>query len=1054
MTSQSAFSRHVPSIRHLLVCLVAATAITQCSASWMTLVGSSVLSAVALAGGIGAGLALTAFVLWSTDPWLVSVHRLRFGVPVVLILTAFGAWISPRLLQATLDAGVATFFSTTTFRVCLSLVFPSCVIAVLSSLAMTPVIWSGRDAGRDWRDTLLMLFVVCPMACVQAFGDLPMSWTVTALCAVSALVWLLTVPVRLNSHEERVFPAKKRLSVSGWSSVAQLMCSAYLGVVVIGGFAYLTPPSFLQLLLSMSIAAGALAVFRLVFGKSLILTSGTVCGGLLLVAGLPACFPLLTELNLTLNLHVTSAALLIVLRSAECSLWLFATFVPWLVCSSDEERNSSALPHVAAMFAGIFCGLVVTSTAVWSAGLLMGIVFQCLIVLPVVLRVRGPQFVSGWVRVSLQAACLAFPVGLTLLVHPDTAGSSRLLFSERTLAALQRDVDTDLIAQSDASRLLEGVQTFDGELTVWRRLGDVVEFRLHGVSAGQVSTDTRVTPQPAEDILPAIIGLASHPQPGRVLVLGDETGVALQTCTHFPVQQIVAVRSSRQVTELASAYTWKQDAFPADSDDRVVLKHAPVEMAIRDRSLERFDVVISAPGPVSSMGTAAFWSGEFYESVKNRMASEGVFCQRFRRSDLGPEPLREALATLAGVFEHAGAIQTVPGEILLLATDAESGLIHPDLLNRLQREHVRRELTGAAWDWSQVAVLPLANAGDRLGLFGTQPRPAALSAAKAQVLLRYPLEAARSGNKAEELAIAFSPYQMQIASAIPVGEAHEEAKRRLSGIAQQLEILAGMPDQPWTYRRSLRMEMQRSPRPPLEVIADGKIMKEAHPLDKARQDYFLQLGSALMSAARGETDSLKKVQDLYRFAETGEPLMGHFAHYEIVRLHEMLNHPALNEELIHRLHTVFFTTPSDASVRPVIAAMEQLVEHPELIPDKAERYDQLNSLVQKLIERWEARTAWEPRSAIRVQNDVDQSVRVTNLAVEQMEGLRESAALSNADFLRRRRFINAALISPLRQYKDQVLAHRMKTAPPTATEGEVPNDLPLLVNPASTLNTN
>jgi hypothetical protein len=72
-----------------------------------------------------------------------------------------------------------------------------------------------------------------------------------------------------------------------------------------------------------------------------------------------------------------------------------------------------------------------------------------------------------------------------------------------------------------------------------------------------------------------------------------------------------------------------------------------------------------------------------------------------------------------------------------------------------------------------------------------------------------------------------------------------------------------------------------------------------------------------------------------------------------------------------------------------------------------------------------------------------------------MEELRESAALSNADFLRRRRFINAALISPLRQYKDQVLAHRMKTAPPapTPTDGEVPKDLPLLVNPASTLNT-
>lgn len=1011
------------------------------------------MSVAALIVGIGAGLALTVFWLWSSDPWLGTVPRRRFSVPVVLMLMAFAAWIAPGLLQSTLDAGVATFFRMTGFSVWLSLVFPACVLAVLSSLALTPVVWSGRDAGRDWRETLLMLIFVSPVVCVQAFWNLPVAMSVTVLCAVSALVWLLTASVRQDRTVDRVL-AKSRPSAPNWLTVAQLLCSAYLAVVVVGAFAYLIPPGFVQLLISGSMAAAGLAVTRLAFRKSLNMTLGTTFLGLLLLAGLPACFPILTRFNLTLNLHVTSAALLFALRSAECSLWLMAAFLPWLAVSSEEERDSSAVPHLAAMFAGIFCGLVVTSAAAWSVGLLVGVVFQCGLALPVVFSVRGPLFLSNIVRVSLQVAGLAIPVGLTVLVQPDTAGSSRLLFSERTLVALQRDVEPDLIAQSDASRLLQGLQTADGEVTLWRRLGEVVEFRLRGVPAGQVSTDTRVTPQPAEDILPAILGLASHPQPGRVLVLGDETGVALQTCTHFPVQQIVAIRSCQQMTDLASAYTWKQDAFPADTDNRVILRHAPVELAIRDRSLERFDVVISAPGPVSSMETAGVWSEEFYQAVKNRMASEAVFCQRFRRSDLGPEPLRDALATLAGVFRHAGAIQTVPGEILLLATDAESGLIHPDLLTRLQREHVQRELTGAAWDWSQVSILPLASAGDRLGLFSSEPMPMALSAARAQVLFRYPLEAARSANKAEELAIAFSPYQMQIASAIPVGEAHEEAKRRLSGIAQQLEILAGMPDQPWTYRKSLRMEMQRSPRPPLEVIAAGKIVKEAHPLDKARQDYFLRLGSALMSAARGESDSLGKVQELYRFAESGEPLMAYFSHYEIVRLHEMLNHPALNEELMHRLHTVFFTTPSDASVRPVIAAMEQLVEHPELIPDEAERYDQLNSLVQKLIERWEARTAWEPRSAIRVQNDVDHSVRVTNLAIEQMEKLRGTAKLSHSEFLRRRRFINAALIGPLRQYKEQVLAHRMKTTQPTPSEGEVPNDMPLLVSPGPSLNTN
>jgi hypothetical protein len=367
---------------------------------------------------------------------------------------------------------------------------------------------------------------------------------------------------------------------------------------------------------------------------------------------------------------------------------------------------------------------------------------------------------------------------------------------------------------------------------------------------------------------------------------------------------------------------------------------------------------------------------------------------------------------------------------------------------------VLRELAGAGWDWSQISVLPLVSTSDRLGMFSTRPMPQATTAARAQILFQQPWEAARGGNKSVELAEVFGPHQMQIASAIPVGEAHEEAKRRLSGLAQQLEILAGMPDQPWTYRKSLRMEMQRSPRPPMEVIENGKIVREAHPLDKARQDYFLSLGSALMAASQNASDALSRVQQLSRFASTGEPLMGHFAHYEIVRLHEMLNHPAPAEELVHRLHTVFFTTPTDASVRPVIAAMEQLVESPELIPDEAERFDQLNSLVQKLIERWEARTAWEPRSAVRVQQDVDQSVRVTNLALEQMELLSRSAALSNAEFRNRRRFVNAALINPLRQYRDQVLAHRMKTTQPAPDDNEVPNDLPLLVTPPSPVTTN
>ena len=322
-----------------------------------------------------------------------------------------------------------------------------------------------------------------------------------------------------------------------------------------------------------------------------------------------------------------------------------------------------------------------------------------------------------------------------------------------------------------------------------------------------------------------------------------------------------------------------------------------------------------------------------------------------------------------------------------------------------------------------------------------------------QTTLNWPVEAARIADKAEELRLAFAPWQKQLASALPVTEAHHEAKRRLSSLAQQIEILAGMPDQPWTYRRSLRMEMQQHPRPPLEKVENGRIIRVSHPLDEERQQYFRTLGAALMAAASDQQAALELVRRLVRFARSGDPLMGHFSHYEIVRLHELLNHPAPAEELQHRLHIVFFAAASDASVRPVITALDQLVRQPELVQQPSERFDQLNGLLQKLIERWEARTAWEPKSAVRVQNDVDQSVRISNLALDQMQELAGQIGVSNSDFLYRRRYINEALIVPLRDYRDQVLAHRMKTQP-LSSDGEDPDDQPLLIPATQSLNTN
>jgi hypothetical protein len=418
------------------------------------------------------------------------------------------------------------------------------------------------------------------------------------------------------------------------------------------------------------------------------------------------------------------------------------------------------------------------------------------------------------------------------------------------------------------------------------------------------------------------------------------------------------------------------------------------------------------------------------------------------------------MSSMMEEFEHVGVIQAVPGELILMATNNSNGLVDPQIMSRLQREHVKQQIATTGWDWSQVAVLPLINANDPIGMFSHEERPRAISIRNGGFSLSHPIESMRHADKSVELRLAFGPHQVQLASTIPLNDDVKEAQRRLNSLQQQIEILAGMPDQPWTYRKSLRMEMQRDPRPPIEEVANGQIVKTAHPLDKLRKEYFISLGNALhmASIAAGaeltdpdRAELLEGITAVTRFADACEPLMSHFAHYEIIRLHELSGRLSPQDEFQHRLHIVFYTTPTDASVRPVISALEQLVEHPALVQNDVERYDLLNSLAQKLIERWEARTAWEPRSALRVQNDVEKSVRVVNMAMDHMERIAAACQVPDSEFLRRRRYITAALISPLRDYRDQVLAHRSKSEAangPTPAEPntEDPSDLPLLIN--------
>ncbi|MEZ6059411.1 MAG: hypothetical protein R3C19_03515 [Planctomycetaceae bacterium] len=648
----------------------------------------------------------------------------------------------------------------------------------------------------------------------------------------------------------------------------------------------------------------------------------------------------------------------------------------------------------------------------------------------------------------------AASVALAVLTPLDQAAPARLLFSSRSFQALRLGMDRDLIPAADSARLLSSTETTAGVLSVWSLAGNLVELRRNGLPCGIVSTDTLTTPQPVPEVATAVLGLTIHPSPGSALILGDDAGLNLRTCCDFPVHTIVAVREDPAATAFASQFVWPALPIMPGQDDRVRFLNGPAALAMRRHSDQRFDVVITGTANPFSKASQPQLTQDFYRSVAARLTTDGVLSQRFQQYDLGAEPLVTLLSTASTVFSKVAAIQVAPGEIVLVATNSQTPLLDAGFLARLEKDHVRRELGRSGWDWAQLAGLPIIDAQDPIGLFDHEtPRPPVRSGS-GQFVFGLPWDAERWGDKAGELRDMFAPHQMRIAEATPGGPQHDEFRRRISAVAQQSEILANFPDQPWPYRNSLKMEMLRNPRPPREIVRDGQIRQVPDPADEFRKNYFIALGEALSSVGQkqGVTEAMAAIN---RFTLQYEPLISHFAHHELVRLHELASHPAPDEELAHRLHTVYFHEPGDHSVRHIAAAIDSLLQAPDQSLTPGQRFDHLNAMLQELIQRWQTRTQYEPKSAVVVQNDVDNCVQAANRALDELEHLATEVGVSRTEFLARRRYVNSFLISPLRNYRDEIVSHRIKASysdlASDADAGETtvgPGELPLLMNPA------
>ncbi len=770
---------------------------------------------------------------------------------------------------------------------------------------------------------------------------------------------------------------------------------------------------------------------------------------LIVLASLPLLSHQLVNLNLLANATVSSVMLLTFIRALHVAVFWTVCLAAWRGCHAVVKSRTSAalIPAVPIVVAGIAAAMACS-----SAGLPVRLEFamaSVLLVAPLLIWNVGKS--EGQSRNVVPSRGIWFSTAtialLLIMVSQDSAANSQLLFSARAALAYRLGQDPDVIAQSDSDRLLEKHSSDSGTIGVWRKRGELIELRRDGLLLGTVSSNTMVTPQLVADSLTAVLPIVMHPNAQSVLLLGDETGVATRVCCGFPIHTIEAVRPDQLLTEIAERYTWNSLATAPRDDDRVTLRQDSIAATIRLKRDARFDVVIAVTPQPGAHAAPLFLSSEFYAAIRTQLNDDGVFCQRIGQHDLGPQALLRMMYSASTVFGRVVMLQMAAGEIAMVAGVQPHSLLDVGVLNRLQRDHVSRQLAHSGWDWSQVAALPIIDSNNPVGIFDHTERLSAASAANCYFTFGLPLESIRWGNKPAELQSAFAPHQQRLADATPRSKAHDEYGRRFSSVVQQHEILTNFPDQPWAYRKSLKMEMQRNPRPASETVRNGNIARDTHPLDQHRKDYFIALGAALRQAATGQIDPLI-LRELSQFTTRYEPLLSDFAHHEVVNIHEATGHQSPALELRHRLHTVYFTSPADFSVRVVTNAMRQVLDDPELLPTDEARFDHMNSMLQESVRRWEGRRGYDPPSAQRAQRDVDESIRMANRALDSLDGWADRVGVSQKEMQARRRFVNDALILPLRKYGSQVLAHRIKNARPQDSEGEDSDELPLLMDPA------
>jgi spermidine synthase len=180
-------------------------------------------------------------------------------------------------------------------------------------------------------------------------------------------------------------------------------------------------------------------------------------------------------------------------------------------------------------------------------------------------------------------------------------------------------------------------------------------------------TDASESKDMGTQLLLGYLPLLLHPaQPRKALVVGLGSGVTPAVLASDPLlQRIDVVEIEPMVAEGARLFSRANRNVL--EDPRLQLHFADARQWIASKG-DPYDVIISEPSNPWIAGIASLYTREAFESVKGRLARDGIFCQWFHSYYMSVEDFKMVLRTFTSVFPHTMLMYYNQGDYFLMGS--------------------------------------------------------------------------------------------------------------------------------------------------------------------------------------------------------------------------------------------------------------------------------------------------------------------------------------------------------------------------------------------------